>query len=45
VDDLKEMRGYSIALCRELVWRRLWICHKTDCGMNEWQNDYENLNT
>ena len=28
-----------------LHWKRLRTLHKTDCGMNEWQNDYENLNT
>ena len=28
-----------------LLWKRLWTCHETDCGMNEWQNDNENLNT
>jgi hypothetical protein len=42
LDDLKETRGYlklkeealdhSLKKC---LWKRLWTCRKTDCGMNE----------
>jgi hypothetical protein len=39
LDDLKERRRYwklkEEALDRTVFWKRLWTCHKTDCGMNE----------
>jgi hypothetical protein len=42
LEDLKEERGYwklkvetlDLTLC-ELVWKRLWTCCKTGCGLDE----------
>jgi hypothetical protein len=38
VDDLKEKGGYcklKEETAEDSLWKRLWTCHKTDCGMNE----------
>ena len=46
LEDIGETIGYwklkhYIALCEEnWLWKRLWTCRKTDCGMNEWMNGW-----
>ena len=42
VDDLEEMRGQCKlieealdCILENFVWKRLWICHKTDYRMNK----------
>ena len=42
MDDLKEKGGYCILkeeAAEDSLWNRLWTCHKTDCGMNEWMDE------
>jgi hypothetical protein len=41
MDDRKEKGGYcklKEETAENSLWKRLWTCHKTDCGMNEWMN-------
>jgi len=41
MDDVKEKGGYcklKEEAAENSLWKKLWTCHKTHCGMSEWMN-------